>query len=59
MRRQSADVEDNQSVGLLFTFGRFRMLYLADLEADTNPPPDFIANLKSQKIVYPGETCSG
>jgi competence protein ComEC len=27
------DVEDNLSVGLLFTFGRFRMLDLADLEA--------------------------
>jgi competence protein ComEC len=27
------DVEDNQSVGLLFTFGKFRMLDLADLEA--------------------------
>jgi competence protein ComEC len=27
------DVEDDQSIGLLFTFGRFRMLDLADLEA--------------------------
>ena len=27
------DVEDNQSIGLLFTFGSFRMLDLADLEA--------------------------
>lgn len=27
------DKEDNQSIGLLFTFGRFRMLDLADLEA--------------------------
>jgi competence protein ComEC len=27
------DVEDDQSVGLMFTFGRFRMLDLADLEA--------------------------
>ena len=27
------DVEDDQSVGLLFTFGKFRMLDLADLEA--------------------------
>lgn len=27
------DVEDNLSVGLLFTFGKFRMLDLADLEA--------------------------
>jgi competence protein ComEC len=27
------DVEDNQSIGLLFTFGPFRMLDLADLEA--------------------------
>ncbi len=29
----SRDVEDNQSVGLLFTYGKFRMLDLADLEA--------------------------
>jgi beta-lactamase superfamily II metal-dependent hydrolase len=28
------DVEDNQSVGLLFIFGKFRMLDLADLEAN-------------------------
>ena len=27
------DVEDNQSIGLLFTLGKFRMLDLADLEA--------------------------
>jgi competence protein ComEC len=27
------DVEDDQSIGLLFTFGKFRMLDLADLEA--------------------------
>ncbi|MEO8051438.1 MAG: MBL fold metallo-hydrolase [Acidobacteriota bacterium] len=27
------DLEDNMSIGLLFTFGRFRMLDLADLEA--------------------------
>jgi competence protein ComEC len=27
------DVEDDQSLGLLFTFGKFRMLDLADLEA--------------------------
>src|SRR6202007_3360089 len=27
------DVEDNQSVGLVFIFGKFRMLDLADLEA--------------------------
>ncbi len=27
------DVEDDQSVGMLFTFGKFRMLDLADLEA--------------------------
>ena len=30
------DVEDNQSIGLLFTFGKFRMLDLADLEAHYN-----------------------
>jgi beta-lactamase superfamily II metal-dependent hydrolase len=28
-----SDVEDDQSVGLLFTFGKFRILDLADLEA--------------------------
>jgi competence protein ComEC len=27
------DVEDNQSIGVLFTYGKFRMLDLADLEA--------------------------
>jgi len=31
--RIERDVEDNLSVGLLFTFGKFRMLDLADLEA--------------------------
>lgn len=30
------DVEDNQSIGLLFSFGAFRMLDLADLEAHHN-----------------------
>jgi len=30
------DVEDNQSIGLLFTLGKFRMLDLADLEAHHN-----------------------
>ena len=29
----ASDVEDNQSIGLLITFGKFRMLDLADLEA--------------------------
>ena len=29
----AADLEDNMSIGLLFTLGRFRMLDLADLEA--------------------------
>jgi hypothetical protein len=39
VRRQPAaggaqrDVEDDQSLGLLFKFGKFRMLDLADLEA--------------------------
>ena len=28
-----SDVEDNMSIGLLFTFGKFRMLDLADLES--------------------------
>jgi len=31
-----ADKEDNNSVGLLFTYGKFRMLDLADLEAYKN-----------------------
>lgn len=31
--RIERDVEDNLSVGMLFTFGKFRMLDLADLEA--------------------------
>jgi competence protein ComEC len=30
------DVEDNLSIGLLFTFGKFRMLDLADLESHHN-----------------------
>jgi hypothetical protein len=30
------DVEDNQSVGVVFIFGKFRMLDLADLEAHFN-----------------------
>ena len=30
------DVEDNQSVGLLFTFGKFHLLDLADLESHHN-----------------------
>ncbi len=30
------DVEDNLSIGLLFTFGRFRLLDLADLESHHN-----------------------
>jgi competence protein ComEC len=32
----SSDKEDNNSVGLLFTYGKFRMLDLADLEAYQN-----------------------
>ena len=34
------DVEDDQSIGLLFTFGKFRMLDLADLEA--HPSHDLV-----------------
>jgi competence protein ComEC len=30
---RASDVEDNMSIGLLFTFGRFRMLDFADLES--------------------------
>jgi competence protein ComEC len=31
-----SDVEDNMSIGLMFTFGKFRMLDLADLESAYN-----------------------
>ncbi len=46
------DVEDNQSVGLLFRFGEFRMLDLADLEA--HPSHDLVCpvNLIGTVDVY-------
>lgn len=46
------DVEDNQSVGLLFRFGKFRMLDLADLEA--HPSHDLVCpvNLIGTVDVY-------
>jgi beta-lactamase superfamily II metal-dependent hydrolase len=46
------DVEDNQSIGLLFTFGNFRMLDLADLEAHHSHDLVCPANLIGQVDVY-------
>jgi competence protein ComEC len=46
------DVEDNQSIGLLLTFGSFRMLDLADLEAHHNHELVCPANLIGQVDVY-------
>ncbi len=46
------DVEDDQSIGLLFSFGSFRMLDLADLEA--HPSHDLVcpSNLIGTVDVY-------
>jgi beta-lactamase superfamily II metal-dependent hydrolase len=46
------DVEDNQSIGLLFTFGSFRLLDLADLEAHHNHDLVCPANLIGHVDVY-------
>jgi len=46
------DVEDNQSIGLLITFGNFRMLELADLEAHHSHDLVCPANLIGQVDVY-------
>jgi hypothetical protein len=46
------DVEDNQSIGLLLTYGRFRLLDLADLEAHNNHDLVCPANLIGQVDVY-------
>jgi beta-lactamase superfamily II metal-dependent hydrolase len=46
------DVEDNQSIGVLITFGTFRMLDLADLEAHHNHELVCPANLIGQVDVY-------
>ena len=46
------DVEDNQSIGLLFTFGNFRMLDLADLEAHRSHELVCPINLIGQVDVY-------
>ena len=46
------DVEDNQSIGLLFTFGSFRMLDLADLEAHHSHELVCPANLIGRVDVY-------
>jgi len=46
------DVEDNQSIGLLFTYGNFRMLDLADLEAHHSHDLVCPANLIGRVDVY-------
>jgi beta-lactamase superfamily II metal-dependent hydrolase len=46
------DVEDNQSIGVLLTFGRFRFLDLADLEAHNNHDLVCPANLIGEVDVY-------
>ena len=46
------DVEDNQSMGLLFTLGTFRMLDLADLEAHSSHDLVCPANLIGHVDVY-------
>ena len=46
------DVEDNQSIGLLITFGNFRMLDLADLEAHPSHELVCPVNLIGQVDVY-------
>ena len=48
----ATDVEDNQSVGLLITFGKFRMLDLADLEAHHSHDLVCPANLVGTVDVY-------
>ena len=46
------DVEDDQSIGLVITFGRFRMLDLADLEAHNSHPLVCPNNLLGAFDVY-------
>jgi beta-lactamase superfamily II metal-dependent hydrolase len=46
------DVEDNLSIGLLFTFGKFRMLDLADLESNRNRELVCPSNLIGEVDVY-------
>jgi competence protein ComEC len=46
------DIEDNQSIGLLLTYGRFRFLDLADLEAHNNHDLVCPANLIGEIDVY-------
>jgi beta-lactamase superfamily II metal-dependent hydrolase len=46
------DVEDNQSIGLLFSFGNFRMLDLADLEGHSSHELVCPLNLVGQVDVY-------
>ena len=47
-----SDVEDDQSIGLLFTFGKFRMLDLADLETHLSHELVCPANLIGTVDVY-------
>jgi competence protein ComEC len=46
------DIEDNQSIGVLLTYGRFRFLDLADLEAHNNHDLVCPANLIGEVDVY-------
>ena len=48
----ATDIEDNQSIGLLITFGKFRMLDLADLEAHHSHPLACPDNLIGTVDVY-------
>jgi competence protein ComEC len=54
------DVEDNQSVGVLFTFGKFRMLDLADLEAhfsrDLVCPNNLIGTVSAYHVNVHGQS---
>ncbi|MDQ6701413.1 MAG: MBL fold metallo-hydrolase [Acidobacteriota bacterium] len=53
------DVEDNNSIGLLITFGKFRMLDLADLEAhyshDLVCPANMIGNVSVYNVNVHGQ----
>jgi beta-lactamase superfamily II metal-dependent hydrolase len=55
----ASDVEDDQSIGLLITYGRFRMLDLADLEAhdshDLVCPNNLIGNVDVYNVNVHGQ----
>jgi competence protein ComEC len=55
----ASDVEDDQSIGLLITLGRFRMLDLADLEAhlshDLVCPTNLIGNVEVYNVNVHGQ----